>query len=75
MIRIYTKNQQGEVSKRPLVLSHGATVADAAKKIHKDFLKQFKSALLFREEDKVLKKQVGTEYILRDGDILQIRVT
>ncbi len=75
MIRVYTKNQQGEVSKRPLVLSHGATVADAAKKIHKDFLKQFKSALVFREEDKVLKKQVGTEYILRDGDILQIRVT
>ena len=75
MIRIYTKNQQGEVSKRPLVLFHGSTVADAAKKIHKDFLEQFKSALLFREEDKVLKKQVGTDYVLRDGDILQIRVT
>jgi len=75
MIRVYTKNQQGEVSKRPLVLFHGSTVADAAKRIHKDFLKQFKSALLFREEDKVLKKQVGTEYILKDGDILQIRAT
>lgn len=75
MIRIYTKNQQGEVSKKPLVLSYDSTVADAAKKIHKDFLKRFKSALLFRKEDKVLKKQVGTDYILRDGDILQIRVT
>ncbi len=72
IIRVYTRSQGGKIADQPLVLKKGATIEDAARKIHKHFVENFKMAIVFRESDKVKRKQVGLAYPLQEGDIIQI---
>ncbi|MBI2578775.1 MAG: TGS domain-containing protein [Candidatus Aenigmarchaeota archaeon] len=52
-----------------MALPRGATVHDFAQRIHKDFVSNFRFARLFRGG---MTKQVGLEYILEDGDVVEI---
>ncbi|MBI4018798.1 MAG: TGS domain-containing protein [Candidatus Aenigmarchaeota archaeon] len=63
-IVVYTKK-----TKTPMSLARGATVRDAAKAIHKDFIKNFRFARIGR---KGMNKQVGLGYTLDDGDVIEI---
>jgi hypothetical protein len=76
IIRVYTREPGGEVSKRPIVIESDGTVEDIARKIASTFLKEFKYAYLYREprksEKNVARRRVGINYKLKDRDIIQI---
>lgn len=61
---IYSKK-----TKTPMSLPIGATVKDFAKKIHKDFIKDFRFARINRVGRII---QAGLDYALQDGDSVEI---
>jgi len=68
-ILLYTKD------KKPMSLPKGATVKDFAMKIHKDFVKNFKFAFVWRERNgKIVKIQAGLNYPLRDRDVVELHL-
>lgn len=66
LIIAYTKDGK-ETS--PMALPEGSTVEDFARKIHKDFVKNFRFARLFRNG---MEKQVGKDYEVKDGDKIEL---
>ncbi len=66
MIIVYTKDSK---SVSPMALKRGLTVKDFAIRIHKDFVNNFAYARLWRRGKE---KQVGLNYVLDDGDIVEI---
>ncbi|MCF2135731.1 MAG: 50S ribosome-binding GTPase [Candidatus Thorarchaeota archaeon] len=73
ILRIYTKIPGRKAEKKPIVLPEGAIVEDAAAKVHRElFIKRFRAAVIYRETDKIKRRQVGLNYPLRDGDVLQL---
>lgn len=70
MIIAFTrKTQNGKKKDSPMALPLGSNVEDFARRIHKDFIKDFRFARLWR---KGMMKQVGLSYILEHGDIVEI---
>ncbi len=67
LIIAYTKDGK---SLSPMALKKGSTVKDFAKRIHKDFVENFWYARLWRGGKE---KQVGLNYVLEDGDIVEIK--
>jgi len=74
LIRIYCKEPRKRPETKPMVLKNGMTVKDAAKRLHKDFLKYFKFARLFGSS-KYPGEKVGLDYKLKDKDILEIHTS
>lgn len=74
MIRVYTKEPGKKPEKKPLVLKKGSTVRDAVRSIHKDFLKFFRFARVWGSS-KYPGQTFGFDYVLRDGDILEIHLS
>ncbi|MHA1238659.1 MAG: GTPase [Candidatus Odinarchaeia archaeon] len=72
VIRIYTKEPEGEIAKKPMILPEGATVEMVAKRLHSRFLKKFKYAKIFGPSAKFDGEKVGLEHVLMDKDIVQI---
>ncbi len=73
ILRVYTKVPGKKPETKPIVLPEGAVVEDAARKIHKQlFVERFRSAIILRENDKIKRRQVGLNYPLQDGDVLQL---
>jgi len=73
LIRIYCKEPGKKPDRKALVLRKGSTVEDAAKNIHKDFLKYFRFARVWGSS-KYRGERVGSEYELKDKDILEIHI-
>ena len=73
LIRIYCKEPGKKPEKKALVLRKGSTVEDAARNIHKDFLKYFRFARVWGSS-KYPGERVGSEYRLKDKDILEIHI-
>jgi len=74
MIRVYTKEpNEKEPSKKPLVVKKGTTVLEVAEMIHKDLAKNFRYAKVWGKNVKIQGEKVGPNYVLSDGDIVEIR--
>jgi len=73
LIRIWTR-KNGIVSQRAIVLRKGSTVKDVAEKIHSDFVKKFKFAIVERPKAKINKLRVGLNFKVEDGDVITIYV-
>jgi len=71
LIRVWTRKKD-IIKERALVLKEGATVRDAAEKIHTDFVKKFRYAIIERKNSKIPKMRVGLNFKLEDDDILSI---
>ncbi|HUX98314.1 MAG TPA: GTPase [Candidatus Deferrimicrobium sp.] len=73
VIRVYTKEPGKDPSPKPIVLPRGAVVEDVATRLHNKFLNNFKYAKITHSDTNkaVTKKQVGLNYELEDGDIIQ----
>ncbi|MBI4896028.1 MAG: DUF933 domain-containing protein [Candidatus Aenigmarchaeota archaeon] len=68
LIAVYTQK-----TKTALALPVGATVKDCADRIHKDFAKNFRFAKIWRKErGATVMRQVGLNYVLHDGDMIEI---
>ena len=71
LIIVYTvMKEKSKKRTSPMALPKGSTVLDFAKEIHKDFVKNFENATLFRNG---VKKHVGLEYVLEEDDVVEIR--
>ncbi|MGQ9469533.1 MAG: TGS domain-containing protein [Nitrososphaerales archaeon] len=71
LIRIYTKGMGKEPERKPLILKKRVKAIDVAEKIHKDLVKFFQYAKIWRkgELDGV---RVGKNFELKDGDVIEI---
>lgn len=72
LIIVYTRDRMKKKADKPMALKKGSSIEDFAKEIHKDFVKDFKFAKIWRKNDDVNEKQVGLKYILKDEDVVEI---
>ncbi len=73
IIRIYTKEPGTKThSDHPFALRKGATVNELAKNIHKELLMNFMFAMVWAKRLPFSPKKVGTNFVLDDGDIVEI---
>ena len=76
VVRVYTKapGAKRDAEARPYVLRQGSTVVEAANAIHKDLASGFKYARIWGLE-KYDGQMVERDYILQDGDLLEIHAS
>jgi len=75
IIRVYPKEPGAKKpSSKPLVIEEGATVIEAAKKLHSKLYKEFRYARIWGPSAKYPGQRVGPNHLLRDGDIVEIRL-
>jgi ribosome-interacting GTPase 1 len=73
IIRVYAKPPGKEPDlERPFVLKKGSTIADLARKVHRDFYEKLKSARLWGSSA-FDGQMVQRDYILQDGDIIELK--
>lgn len=72
VIRVYTRKTSGEIADKPIILRKGATIEELADRLHSDFLRSFRYAIVFRKSAKMKRKKVGLTYELEDEDVIQI---
>lgn len=74
IIRVYGKAAGRPVDmERPFILKQGSTVLDFAAEVHKDFPRKLKSALVWGSS-KFDGQAVAREYVLEDGDIIELQL-
>lgn len=69
---VYTKRGN---EKSPMALPLGSTVREFTERIHKDFIKDFHFAKLWRNyngKERIM--HVGLDYILQNGDVVEIHI-
>jgi ribosome-interacting GTPase 1 len=72
LIRIRSKEPNGGIAPKPIVLKKGANVGDVAKIIHSRFYEHFKQAKIYGPSAKFDGQSVGLNHELADGDIVEI---
>ncbi|HII38774.1 TPA: TGS domain-containing protein [Candidatus Micrarchaeota archaeon] len=74
VIRVFTKAPRAKPDyTKPVVLPQGGVVADVAERIHKEFAKGLKYARVWGST-KFAGQQVGTDYKLKDGDVVELHL-
>ena len=71
-IRVYTRNDEGEVATKPIVLKKGSTVFQVAEKLGSNFVKNFRYAKIWGSSIKFDGQRTGIDHELFDQDIIQI---
>ncbi|AIF69515.1 gtp1/obg family GTP-binding protein [Palaeococcus pacificus DY20341] len=74
IVRVFTKSPGEEPAYPPIPMKKGSTVIDVAKKVHKDFAKNFKYARVWGKSVKFPGQRVGAEHVLEDGDIVEFHI-
>ena len=72
LVRIYLKPEGKEVEKKPMVLKKGAKIKDVCLRLHKDFIKNFRYAVIYGPSADFPGQRVGLNHEVRDGDIVTI---
>ena len=73
LIRLYLKPQGKKADMdEPLIIRKGSTIEDVARKLHRDFVKNFKYAKVWGESVKFPGQKVGLDHVLSDHDIVRI---
>lgn len=67
LIRVYTQDK-----KQPIALPKRATIKQLAERIHKDFIKKFKHAIVTGTSAKFPRQRAGLGHVLEDGDVVEI---
>ncbi|MCK4552958.1 50S ribosome-binding GTPase [Candidatus Pacearchaeota archaeon] len=67
LIRVYT-----EKTDEPMILKKGSSVEDLVKKIHKNLLEKFKTAIISGPSAKFSNQRVGLNHTLKDNDKVEI---
>lgn len=74
IIRVYSKPPGEEVDlSAPYVLKRGSTVEELAGKVHHDFLEKLSSARVWGH-DVHDGQMVSRDYVLEDGDVVELRI-
>ncbi|KAA0004247.1 MAG: TGS domain-containing protein, partial [Thermoplasmata archaeon] len=73
LVRIYMKPEGGDADmEHPLVLRKGAKIEDVCRKIHRDFVKNFRYALVWGPSASFPGQRVGINHVVRDRDVVTI---
>ena len=73
LIRVFMKPVGKKADfERPLILREGQTVADACRKIHRDFQRNFRYATVWGHSARHAGQKVGLEHIMQNGDVLTL---
>ncbi|NHJ31359.1 MAG: TGS domain-containing protein [Asgard group archaeon] len=72
LVRVRSKEPNGGIAPKPIVLKKGATVGDVAKIIHSRFYEHFKQAKIYGPSAKFEGQSVGLNHELADGDVVEI---
>ena len=72
IIRVFTKSPGEEPAYPPIPMKKGSTVLDVARKVHKEFAKNFRYARVWGRSVKFPGQRVGADHVLEDGDIVEI---
>ena len=73
LIFVWTKDDKGIASKA-MILKRGAKIIDVAERIHEDFVRFFRFAIVERKTSKVKQIRAGLSFMLEDGDIVRIYI-
>lgn len=71
-IRIFLRPQGEKADDEPMVLKEGSTVKEVCKKLHSDFLDNFRYARIWGPTAKFPKQKVGLDHELVEGDTIRI---
>ncbi|WP_290596024.1 MULTISPECIES: OBG GTPase family GTP-binding protein [unclassified Archaeoglobus] len=72
-IRVYLKPPGGKADmENPMILRRGAKVEDICRKLHRDFVENFRYAKVWGNSVKFDGQRVGLDHVVEDGDILTI---
>ena len=75
LIRIYLKPQGQKADlEEPLIVRKGSTVENVARRLHRDFVRNFRHANVWGDSVKFPGQKIGLEHVLEDKDILRIIV-
>ncbi|MFO8110653.1 MAG: GTP-binding protein [Thermoplasmata archaeon] len=72
LIRVYLKPQGEKGDDEPLIIKQGSTVEEVCKKLHSDFVENFRYARIWGPTAKFPKQRVGLDHVLEEGDTLRI---
>ncbi len=73
LIRVFTKSKSEKYpSERAVILSHGSTVIDLARVIHKSFSERFRYAKVWAKRLPYSPMKVGPDFTLEDMDTVEI---
>eukprot|EP00301_Raphidiophrys_heterophryoidea_P014991 c23484_g1_i1.p1 GENE.c23484_g1_i1~~c23484_g1_i1.p1 ORF type:complete len:383 (-),score=76.83 c23484_g1_i1:80-1228(-) len=74
LVRVYTKpkGQMPDYSEPVVLNSERCRVEDFCNRIHKDFISQFKYAIVWGSSVKFSPQKVGKDHMLQDEDVIQI---
>ncbi len=73
LLRVYLKPQSGKVDYHaPLILRRGDTIMDVCKSIHKEFVKNFRYAMVWGRSVKFPGQRVGADHRVDDEDIVRL---
>jgi hypothetical protein len=74
-MRVYCKETGKKADMEvPLILRKGSTVHDMCRKLHRDFVKRFKSARIWGSSAKFPGQRQGLRHTLRDQDVVEIQI-
>ncbi|WP_292463720.1 GTP-binding protein [Methanolobus sp.] len=72
-IRIYLKPQGGPADlEEPLIVRSGTTIGDICDRLHRDFRRKFRYALIWGKSAKHPGQRAGLDHVLRDKDLLTL---
>jgi len=73
LVRIYMKPEGGDADmEHPLVLRKGAKIEDVCRKIHRDFVKNFRYALVWGPSASFPGQRVGINHMVKDKDVVTV---
>ena len=75
VVRVYSKppGQEADFS-APFVLEKGSTIAEFARKVHKDFYENLKSARVWGSSTAYDGQMVSRDHILAEGDVVELHI-
>ena len=72
LVRVYLKPEGGKVEEKPMVLRKGATIKDVCLNLHRDFVRNFRYAIVTGPSASFPRQRVGLGHEIMDGDVVTI---
>jgi hypothetical protein len=72
LVRVYMRPEGKKIEDEPMVLKKGATIKDVCLKLHRDFVKNFRYAIIDGPSASFPGQRVGLTHEVKDGDIITI---
>ncbi len=72
LIRVYMKPEGKDIEKEPMVLKKGAKIRDVCLNLHRDFVKNFRYAIVDGPSADFPGQRVGLNHEVKDGDVVTI---